>query len=158
MPRAPVESAWDYPRPPRLEREPRPITVTFGGVLVCRTTAAWRVLETSHPPTYYLPKWDFAAGTLRQAVGASYCEWKGWARYLDVVAGERVAPGAAWEYPMPTHPYEPLVEHVGVYCAAMDCCMIGGEIAEAQPGGFYGGWVTSWVSGPFKGGPNTSGW
>jgi uncharacterized protein (DUF427 family) len=157
-PRRAPESVWDYPRPPRLEREPRPISIIFGGVVVCRTVAAWRVLETSHPPTYYLPKWDFADGCLRDAVGASHCEWKGWARYLDVVAGDRVVAAAAWEYPMPTHPYEELAEHVGVFCASMDVCWVGDEMAEPQPGRFYGGWVTSWVSGPFKGGPDTCDW
>ncbi len=152
------ESVWDYPRPPRLEAEPRRIRVTFGGRVVADTTRAYRVLETSHPPTYYLPPGDVAEGALRAADGGSWCEWKGAAAYWDVVAGHEVAAGAAWSYPSPSAPYAALADHVAVYVAAMDRCEVGGEAAEPQPGGFYGGWVTSWVTGPFKGEPGTLGW
>jgi uncharacterized protein (DUF427 family) len=126
--------------------------------VVCDTGSAWRVLETSHPPTYYLPRSDFRPGSLRPGRGTSFCEWKGWARYLDVVGGDRVEAAAAWEYPVPADPYAPLADHVALYCARMDRCTVGGEVALPQPGGFYGGWVTSWITGPFKGGPGTSGW
>ena len=152
------ESVWDYPRPPRIEREPRRIVVTLGGVTVCDTTSAWRVLETSHPPTYYLPVADAAPGTLSPATGHSFCEWKGLASYLDVVAGGREAPKAAWTYPEPDPRYPQLAGLVAFYCAAMDRCTVGDEEARPQPGGFYGGWVTSWVVGPFKGEPGTAGW
>jgi uncharacterized protein (DUF427 family) len=152
------ESVWDYPRPPRLEREPRRIQVTFAGHVVADTTAAYRVLETSHPPTYYLPQDDFARGSLTPAAGSSYCEWKGTARYWDVLAGGRRAGRAGWSYPTPSPGFEPIADHVALYCALMDRCDVGGEAATPQPGGFYGGWVTSWVLGPFKGDPGTLGW
>lgn len=152
------ESVWDYPRPPRIERESRRITVVFAGVTICDTTSAWRVLETSHPPTYYLPPADITAGALRPAPGHSFCEWKGVASYLDVVAGDRVAERAAWTYPEPDTRYSGLAGHVAFYCSAMDRCTVGGEEARPQPGGFYGGWVTSWVVGPYKGEPGTTGW
>ncbi len=157
-PGAGQESVWDYPRPPRLEPEPRRIQVVLGGVTVADTTAAYRVLETSHPPTYYLPPGDFGPGALMPVGGTSFCEWKGSARYWDVHGGDRVARSAAWSYPDPTSGFVALRDHVAVYCAAMDRCTVGDEEAEAQPGGFYGGWVTSWVLGPFKGEPGTMSW
>lgn len=149
---------WGYPRPPRLEPEPRRITVVLGGVTVADTTAALRVLETSHPPTYYLPPSDVDPGCLQAAPGRSVCEWKGTARYWTVVAAGREAPAAAWAYPHPAPPYEAMADHVAFYCAQMDRCEVGGELALPQPGGFYGGWVTSWVVGPFKGSAGTAGW
>jgi uncharacterized protein (DUF427 family) len=152
------ESVWDYPRPPRLEREARRIVVVLNGVTVADTTAALRVLETSHPPTYYLPPGDFAPGALVAAPGGSFCEWKGSARYWTVRAGGKAAVGVGWSYPDPTPGFAALRDHVALYCAAMDRCEVGGEVATPQPGGFYGGWVTSWVTGPFKGEPGTLGW
>lgn len=152
------ESVWDYPRPPRLEPERRRITVVLGGVTVADTLGALRVLETSHPPTYYLPPADIDPACLEPAPGSSYCEWKGLARYWTVGAGGRRAEAAAWCYPSPTAEFAELADHVAFYCAAMDRCEVGGEAAEAQPGGFYGGWVTSWVVGPFKGRPGSLGW
>jgi uncharacterized protein (DUF427 family) len=152
------ESVWDYPRPPRLERTDQRIEIVLGGVTVASTTAAYRVLETSHPPTYYLPAEAFLAGSLRPAAGSSFCEWKGTASYLDVLGGTAVAPRAAWTYPHPTPPFAALAGHVAVYPAPMDRCTVDGEVVQPQPGGFYGGWVTSRVVGPFKGGPGTHGW
>jgi uncharacterized protein (DUF427 family) len=152
------ESVWDYPRPPRLEREPRRITIDLGGERIADTTAAWRVLETSHPPTYYLPPSDIVAGCLEPVGGSSYCEWKGTARYWTVVAGDRREDAAAWYYPEPNRAFRELTDHVAFYCARMDRCEVGGEVATPQPGGFYGGWVTSWVTGPFKGAPGSTGW
>ena len=152
------ESVWDYPRPPRLERTDQRIEIVLGGVTVASTTAAYRVLETSHPPTYYLPAEAFLPGSLRPAAGSSFCEWKGTAAYLDVLGGTEVAPRAAWTYPHPTPPFAALTGHVAVYPAPMDRCTVDGEVVEPQPGGFYGGWVTSRVVGPFKGGPGSRGW
>ena len=152
------ESVWDYPRPPRLERTSRLVEVTFGGRLVARTDTALRVLETSHPPTYYLPMTSFVEGALRPAPGGSLCEWKGRAAYLDVVAGDAVAHGAAWHYPRPTRAFAEIAGHVALYPGAMDRCTVDGEVVRAQPGGFYGGWVTSSVVGPFKGDPGTMSW
>jgi uncharacterized protein (DUF427 family) len=152
------ESVWDYPRPPRLERTEQRIEIVLGGVTVAITTEAYRVLETSHPPTYYLPADAFLPGSLRATAGSSFCEWKGAATYFDVVGGTKVAPRAAWTYPEPTPPFAALADHVAVYPAPMDRCTVDGEVVDPQPGGFYGGWVTSRVVGPFKGGPGTHGW
>ncbi len=152
------ESVWDYPRPPRLERVPERIRILFAGEVLADTGAAWRVLETSHPPTYYLPPADIAPGALVAAGGGSTCEWKGPARYYDVVLGGRRAPRAGWTYPNPFAPFAPLAGHVAFYAGPMDACFVGDERAEPQPGGFYGGWVTSRIVGPIKGAPGTMGW
>lgn len=149
---------WDYPRPPRLEAITATITVEFGGLVVAATDRGWRVLETSHPPTYYLPADAFAAGVLQPAPGSSWCEWKGQARYYDVVTEARVAAKAAWTYPHPTPGFEPLAGAIAVMAAQMDRCTVDGETVTPQPGGFYGGWVTSRVVGPFKGIPGSMGW
>ncbi len=152
------ESVWDYPRPPRLERTTHTVEVTLGGVVIARTTAPLRVLETSHPPTYYLPVADFVAGALRPAEGGSLCEWKGMAAYVDLVGGSTVAPRAGWYYPSPTPAFAAIVDHVALYPGMTDRCTVDGEVVVAQPGGFYGGWVTSKVVGPFKGDPGTMFW
>ena len=117
-----------------------------------------QVLETSHPPTYYLPRSGFSPGALREAAGSSFCEWKGAARYVDVVGGDRVAERAGWYYPSPTPEFAMLVDHVAVYAGPMDQVLVDGERVTPQPGGFYGGWVTSGVTGPFKGVPGSQGW
>jgi uncharacterized protein (DUF427 family) len=128
----------------------------LGGVEVCSTRRAVRVLETSHPPSWYLPEQDWLVGALRPADGTSVCEWKGVARYLDVVGGGTVAARAAWTYPEPTYPE--LTGCVAVYPHAMDACLVDGEVVQPQEGGFYGGWVTADVVGPFKGVPGSWGW
>ncbi len=154
----PTESVWDYPRPPRLEPVAERIRVVFDGVAILDTQAAFRVLETSHPPTYYLPRADFSPGALAPAAGSSVCEWKGRAVYLDIVGPTRRAARAAWSYPDPTPAFAAIAGHVAIYAAAMDACFVGDEQARPQPGGFYGGWVTSWIAGPVKGEPGTEGW
>ena len=151
-------SVWDFPRPPALVQWHEHVVVTFAGAVVAETTEAWCVLETSHPPTYYLPPEAFPPGGTRPAEGTTFCEWKGTARYLDVVAGEWVAPRAAWTYPTPTESFAVLRDHVAIYPAAMDSCTVDGHAVLPQPGGFYGGWVTPRVVGPFKGAPGTQGW
>jgi uncharacterized protein (DUF427 family) len=152
------ESVWDYPRPPRLESFAGPITIELGGDVIASTDRGWRVLETSHPPTYYLPRSAFRDGVLREAPGSSWCEWKGRARYFDLVTDTAVAAKAAWNYPEPTAGFEEISDAVAVMAAAVDRCTVNGETVAAQPGGFYGGWITSWVAGPFKGGPGSAGW
>ncbi len=152
------ESVWDYPRPPRLERVPERILILFAGEILADTTAAWRVLETSHPPTYYLPVQDIAAGALVPAGGGSVCEWKGPAVYWDVALGGRRAPRAGWSYPDPLRPFEALADHVAFYAGPMEVCFVGEERATPQPGGFYGGWMTSRIVGPVKGVPGSWGW
>ncbi len=149
---------WDFPRPPRLEPWTERVRVEFGGRTIADTTSAVRVLETSHPPTYYIPPGDIDMSALRPAGGGSLCEWKGAATYFDVVAGDAVARRAAWAYADPFDDFAAVVDHVAFYCAAMDVCWVGGHRATPQPGGFYGGWVTPHVTGPFKGEPGSSGW
>lgn len=152
------ESVWDYPRPPRVEPFTGSITVELGGQVIASTSHAWRVLETSHPPTYYLPRAAFADGAVRSASGSSWCEWKGRASYYDLVGGDVVAPRAAWSYLNPTPGFESIAGALAVMAAAVDRCTVNGEVVTAQPGGFYGGWITSWVVGPFKGVPGSAGW
>ena len=152
------ESVWDYPRPPRVEPTFERVVVELGGVALVDTTQAVRVLETSHPPVYCLLRSDFPDAALRPAEGTSYCEFKGSARYLDVVVGNARSPRAAWFYPDPAPAFESLRDRVAVYPAAMDRCRVDEEIVQAQDGGFYGGWITSRVVGPFKGSPGTRGW
>jgi len=149
---------WDYPRPPAVRACTRHIQVFLGGELVCDTRRSWQVLETSHPPTYYLPHSDFTDGALRPGSGNSYCEWKGAARYFDLVAGSRTAQRAAWYYPSPAPGFEMLAHHVAVYAGSTDGCFVDGEQVTPQPGGFYGGWITSELTGPFKGTPGSTGW
>jgi uncharacterized protein (DUF427 family) len=153
------ESVWEYPRPPRLESTEHHITIRFRGHTICDTHAPLRVLETSHPPTYYLPVSDFIPGTVRPAPGHSFCEFKGQANYFDIVGADgKVAERAAWGYPNPSVPFAPLRDHVAVYAQAMDECLVDGERVTPQPGGFYGGWITSAVVGPFKGVPGSQLW
>ena len=152
------ESVWDYPRPPRVERSAAEVVVVLGGVEVCRTTRALRVLETSHPPTWYLPREDWSPGALQPATGSSFCEFKGSAGYLDVVGGDRTEERAGWTYPDPSPGYEVLRDAVAVYPGRTDRCTVDGEVVRPQEGGFYGGWVTDDVVGPFKGAPGTRGW
>ncbi|BDX32445.1 hypothetical protein TUM20985_29920 [Mycobacterium antarcticum] len=152
------ESVWDYPRPPRLEEFRGSITIELDGQTIASTDHGWRVLETSHPPTYYLPPSAFADGVLREAPGSSWCEWKGVASYYDLVSGARVAERAGWTYLEPTRGFEPLTGAIAVMAAQVDRCTVNGEQVESQPGGFYGGWITSWVKGPFKGIPGSRGW
>ncbi len=150
-------SVWDFPRPPRLEREPREVSVRWGDLPVALTQRAWRVLETAHPPTVYIPWDDVDRALLRRAAGSSFCEWKGPARYWDLVQGPRRLSGVAWSYPEPLAGAEALADCVAFYPAALDC-RVGGAAVRPQPGGFYGGWVTPELVGPFKGDAGSAGW
>ena len=157
-----MEDVWAYPRPPALQPVTLPLRIVFAGRTIAATTAALRVLETSHPPVYYLPPDAFTGCALEPAPGRSLCEWKGEARYWTIRAqgraGDRVAERCAWSYPEPTPAFAALRDHLAVYAGAMDRCFVGDEAATPQPGGFYGGWVTRDLKGPFKGGPGTMGW
>ncbi len=152
------ESVWAYPRPAVAEPAARRLRIEHRGVVVAETAAGVRTLETSHPPTYYFPPADVAEGVLRPTGRRSLCEWKGQARYFDVAAGGDHLPGAAWSYPAPTSAFASLRDHVAFYAAPFDACFVDGERVLPQPGGFYGGWITSREAGPFKGAPGSRGW
>jgi uncharacterized protein (DUF427 family) len=132
--------------------------VTFAGETIADTRRAIRILETSHPPTWYLPLEDLRRDLLRPGAGGSFCEWKGQASYVDVVVGARTSPDAGWFYPRPSPRYRELTEHVAFYAGRVDRVTVDGAIVQPQPGGFYGGWITDDVVGPFKGAPGTRGW
>lgn len=157
-PGAGQESVWDYPRPPRVEPVAQRITIRLGGEIIADTRRAVRVLETSHPPVFYVPIADFTPDALAVGAGSSFCEFKGAARYLDVRGGGEVRSSAAWNYPHPSRGFEVLADRVAVYAQQMDECTVDGEVVIPQPGGFYGGWITSSVVGPFKGVPGSMGW
>jgi len=152
------ESVWDYPRPPAISPDGRRVVVTFAGQQIADTRRALRILETSHPPTWYLPLDDVRRDLLRPGMGGSSCEWKGRAAYFDVVVGDREALDAAWHYPEPSPRYAALKDHVAVYAGRVDRVTVDGEVVRPQPGGFYGGWITDDVVGPFKGEAGTRGW
>lgn len=152
------ESVWEYPRPPRVEASKERIRIFLGGELIVDTEDSVRVLETSHPPVYYLPRSAFRQGVLEPAAGSSFCEFKGTASYLSIRAGGSVAGEAAWFYPRPAAGFEVLADRVAVYPGRVDRCEVDGERVRPQAGGFYGGWITDRVVGPFKGEPGTLGW
>ncbi len=152
------EWVWDYPRPPRVEAVRARLRVELNGVVVAETGRGLRVLETSHPPTYYFPAEDVAEGALAPATGRSWCEYKGFACYLDVVLEGAEAQRAAWCYENPSQGYEELTGAVAFYPSRVSACFVGDERVAAQEGDFYGGWITADVVGPFKGGPATLGW
>jgi len=152
------ESVWDYPRPPRLEPSDAHVVVELEGVTIVDTTASQRVLETSHPPVFYIPRADIAPGALVSAERRTWCEFKGVATYFAVSAGGRTEPDAAWTYLEPLPGYEPLAGHVAFYASRMDACFVDDERVESQPGDFYGGWITTRVVGPFKGSAGTYTW
>ena len=152
------ESVWDYPRPPRLEPFAGRLRVVFAGEVVAETTRGFRVLETSHPPVYYFPREDVRMDRMRSTPGGSFCEFKGRAEYWSIVVGDKVAREAAWSYPEPTAAFAPIRDALAFYAGRVDACWVDDEQATPQPGGFYGGWVTTGVVGPFKGGPGTMGW
>ena len=151
------ESVWDYPRPPRVQQSDRHVVVQLGDVVLADTRRAWRVMETSHPPSWYLPPEDIAMEHLQQAEGRSLCEWKGQADYLDVAVDQIVLPKVAWRYRNPVPAFAPIAGHVAFYPGALECT-VDGEPVQAQTGGFYGGWITPDVVGPFKGDEGTWGW
>ncbi len=153
-----VESVWSYPRPPRVEQSGRHVRVVLGGQVVAESSRCQRVLETSHPPVYYIPLEDVRAGALVPADRTTFCEFKGSASYYAVRAGARVEEDAAWSYPHPSAGFGALANHVAFYPGRMDECTVDGERVRPQAGGFYGGWITSELEGPFKGEAGTSGW
>jgi len=152
------ESVWDYPRPPRVEDSSRHIRVVVNGIVIAETDRAKRVLETSHPPVYYIPPDDVEMAYLVLTNQATWCEWKGRAAYYDLVIGEKKIAQAAWFYAEPKPGFEELEGYIAFYPGKMDACYIDDEQVKPQPGKFYGGWVTSDIVGPFKGEPGTWDW
>ena len=158
LPEAGQRSVWDFPRPPAVESAQRLVEIVLAGGLICRTTDVVLVLETSHPPTWYLPVRSFTPGVLRPTDLTSVCEFKGVAEYFDLVAGRVMAARSGWGYPEPLPGYEALAGRVAVYASVMDEVLVDGVPVTPQPGGFYGGWITPDVVGPFKGEPGSEGW
>lgn len=153
------ESAWDYPRPPAMVETGRQVRIRFAGVTVAETIRAIRVLETAGAPTWYLPREDVRTDLLRPSGGrGTVCEWKGSASYFDLVVGDRTSPRAAWTYDRPLPGYQRLAGAIAFYAGRVDEATVDGEVVRPQPGGFYGGWVTDDVVGPFKGEFGTGGW
>ncbi|TYP93359.1 Uncharacterized conserved protein, DUF427 family [Fodinibius salinus] len=152
------ESVWDYPRPPKMEDSAKTVRIVFNSKEIVHSDRSKRVLETSHPPVYYIPQEDIQMKYLQKISGTTYCEWKGQAHYFDVVVGKQKAEKAAWCYPDLTEPFESMAGYVAFYGHKMQGCYVGDEKVDAQKGGFYGGWITSNIVGPFKGKPGSAGW
>jgi uncharacterized protein (DUF427 family) len=149
---AAAESVWDYPRPPRLERTERAIRIVHRGIVLVETTRAMRILETSHPPVYYISSDDIAMEHLQPSLmRPTHCEFKGLASYWDIAIEDHAVEAAAWSYPKPMTRYSKLRDRLAFYAGRVDECSVDGEIVIPQAGDFYGGWITSHVSGPFKG-------
>ncbi len=152
------ESVWAFPRPAIAQHTNARIQIEHRSRYVADTRSAIRTLETSHPPSYYIPRSDIAPDALRRAQGSSFCEWKGAATYWDVVVDGIVLPCVGWSYANPTTAFAILRDYVAFYAAPFDRCSVDGETVSPQAGSFYGGWITSHVTGPFKGGPESRGW
>ncbi len=157
LPRPGQTSVWDYPRPPRIVADAREVVVRWGDLDVARTRRALCVLETAHPPSFYLPWDDVVRDLLQPSSGGSFCEWKGPARYWSLVVAGRRLPGVAWSYPQPLAGAEALADCVAFYPNELEC-RVDGAAVRAQPGGFYGGWITPELAGPFKGERGSDGW
>lgn len=153
-----TESVWDYPRPPRVEPAERRVRIEAGGRTIVDTSRAQRVLETSHPPVYYIPPTDILAGALEPNPRRTICEFKGVAHYWNIVVDDTRLEAAAWSYPEPSPGFESIADHVAFYPSRMDACFVDDERVIAQEGDFYGGWITPEITGPFKGGRGTAGW
>jgi uncharacterized protein (DUF427 family) len=152
------ESVWDYPRPPRAEHTSKRVRVVFNGVTIADTQRAVRVLETSHPPVYYIPPEDIHMEYLAENPRQTFCEFKGTANYWTLRVGNKTVDSVAWSYLRPNRGYEAIEGYLAFYPSKVDACYVDDERVQAQEGDFYGGWITSDIVGPFKGGPGTWGW
>ncbi len=152
------ESVWDYPRPPRIEDSPKHVEVFFNNVLIADSTDTKRVLETSSPPVYYIPREDIEIKYLIPTGRMTVCEWKGAATYYAVSVHDKRSENAAWCYPDPAPGYEGIRDYIAFYPQMMDACYLDGELVKGQAGRYYGGWITADIAGPFKGEPGTEGW
>ena len=152
------ESVWDYPRPPKLEPSSKRVRIIFNGIEIANSTKSQRVLETSHPPVYYIPPEDIQMEYLEPTSRQSFCEWKGGANYYTIVVGDKQVPNGAWYYRNPTPAFASIKDYLAFYPSKMDACFLNEEKVQAQQGDFYGGWITKDIVGPFKGGAGTWGW
>ncbi len=153
------ESVWDFPRPPALQRVFKTLRVVHFGETIAETTNGYRILETSHPPVYYIPPSDCRIEWLKLGSGSSFCEWKGRATYFDLaIPGQTKVSQVAWQYPSPVKAFSAIAGYIAFYCRKVDACYVDDEQAIPQPGGFYGGWITSNLAGPFKGVSGSMGW
>jgi len=152
------ESVWDYPRPPRLEKSDKTIRVEFEGLVIAESRRAFRVLETSHPPTWYIPPQDVLREMLLPGSRGSFCEFKGSALYYSLKSATGFSENTAWYYPHPAEAFRPITNYIAFYPSRVEACFVDGERVRAQEGDFYGGWITRDILGPFKGGPGTLAW
>lgn len=153
------ESVWDYPRPPLLEQSAKQIKIIFKDIAIADSDNTYRVLETSHPPVYYIPLADIKTEYLQPTQAQhSFCEWKGFASYYDLIVGDQKVSNAGWYYAQPTVNFEPIKDYVAFYPSKMDACYVEQELVQAQAGDFYGGWITQDIVGPFKGSADSWGW
>ncbi len=152
------ESVWDYPRPPRVEATATRVRIFFNGVLLVDTIHAMRVLETSHPPAYYIPQADIRMDYLTKTSRKTVCEFKGQASYWSIQVSDKKTSDAGWCYEAPSSGYEPIAGYIAFYPSKMDACWVDDEQVLAQEGDFYGGWITRDIVGPFKGGAGTWSW
>ena len=152
------ESVWDYPRPPRLEACEHRIKIVVDDETIALSHKSYRVLETSHPPVYYLPPDSVRMDWMRQTAHGSFCEWKGHARYFSLILNGREVENVAWSYKSPTERFAAIAGYLAFYPSRVDACFVDDERVTAQDGDFYGGWITSKIIGPFKGAPGTLGW
>lgn len=157
-PKSGQESVWDYPRPPRIEDFQGRIKIIFNGKIIADSIGTKRVLETSHPPVYYIPPGDVKTEHLTEAENHSYCEWKGSANYYHLTVGDKTARYACWYYPEPVAAFAELKNHMAFYAGKMDACYVDDEQVIPQPGKFYGGWITKNIVGPFKGEESSESW
>jgi len=154
-----VERVWDYPRPPAVTPCAHRVRLELAGQVLADSTRALRVLETSHPPTIYLPPEDVRSDLLAPSDGRrTWCEFKGAADYFDAVVGGRRVRAVAWTFPDPSPGYAALRDHLAFYPGRVDGAWMGDERVQAQEGDFYGGWITADLVGPFKGPRGTLGW
>ena len=152
------ESVWCFPRPAVAEPTDAHVLISHRGTVLADSRATIRTLETSHPPSWYIPPDAITPGLLRPSTRRSFCEWKGEARYWHVQIAGRTFNDVGWSYANPTPAFAILRDHVAFYAAPFDLCAVDGERVIPQPGGFYGGWITSDLAGPFKGVPGSMGW
>lgn len=157
-PKSGQESVWDYPRPPRIEKVNKLVKIIHSGISIAESRRAKRILETSHPPVYYIPAEDVKAELLSPADNHTFCEWKGHANYYHLnTAGNQVR-YACWSYPEPVSGFSELKDHLAFYAQKVDACYVGNERVVPQPGKYYGGWITAEITGPFKGEPGSENW